>query len=146
MFHWCASAAAETVVKFVDGVCRGKGCTFTRVCVFTWISYRAKDTPNIQLNYFSTAVVFAPSAPSLFICVIGSSRQLALSEWRPLQKSLCSAAKPRLRPLALTSKWSSILSDTQRRTGNRSKEGFSCFPSGGNDPALTSTCRGWGSS
>lgn len=69
------------------------------------------------------------SAPSaLFTSGIGST---VCARWMTTAaKSLCSAAKPWLHPLALTSKWSSTLSDTQRHMGIQSKEGLAVFHQG----------------
>lgn len=69
------------------------------------------------------------SAPSaLFTGGIGST---VCARWMTTAaKSLCSAAKPWLHPLALTSKWSSTLSDTPRHKGTQSKEGLAVFHQG----------------
>lgn len=126
------------------GVYKGGGVHFFTY-VYLWISCWGKNTHSIFVRlFFST--IFAPSAPSLFICVIGSSRELiAHSQWMATiaKKSLfCSkamASSPRFDfQMKLCAVWYSA---AHGRSVNRR---FSCFPSVGNDPAFTSTCRGWG--
>ena len=98
----------------------GEGVNFVNM----WISYWAKDNPNIELN-LSLSHVFVPSAPSLSI-----RAHFSLSEQPPLQKVFVRRQSRGFIPLALTSKWSSALSDTRRHMANQSKEGFSCCSSG----------------
>lgn len=99
----------------------GEGVDF----VYTWISYRAKDNPNIEPHLSLQPCFCAVSTVTLHLCTF-------LSQWTAtIAKKVFVWQQSRgFIPLALTSKWSSVLSDTQRHMANQSKEGFSCCPSG----------------